>query len=122
MGGRAALVFAQAQVRKFSAATVVGEEVEGWLPRLATKKRLDGVLLMTAFHLLPVTWEESDVYAPFEAEARRRMARRDPHDWPTVALALAIEAPIWTQDKDFSVSGVTVYTTGQLLDALRERG
>jgi hypothetical protein len=33
-----------------------------------------------------------------------------------------MEAPIWTQDKDFSVSGVTVYTTGQLLDALRERG
>lgn len=101
---------------------MVGEEVEGWLPRLATKKRFDAVLLMTTFHLLPVTWEGSDVYAPFGAEARRRMARRDPHDWPTVALALAMEAPIWTQDKDFSVSGVTVYTTGQLLDALRDRG
>jgi predicted nucleic acid-binding protein len=47
------------------------------------------------------------------------MASRDPEDWPTVALALAQKLPIWSQDKDMGTAGVTVYTTGELLDAIR---
>jgi predicted nucleic acid-binding protein len=46
------------------------------------------------------------------------MAGRDPDDWPTVALALARGCPIWSQDKDMEDSGLCVYTTGELLDAL----
>jgi predicted nucleic acid-binding protein len=58
-------------------------------------------------------------YESFEEEARRRIGSRDPDDWPTVALALALSLPVWSQDKDFEVSGLTVLSTGQLLDALR---
>lgn len=50
------------------------------------------------------------------------MAARDPEDWPTVALALNRALPIWSQDKDMEVAGVTVYTTGELLDAIRAGG
>lgn len=46
------------------------------------------------------------------------MADRDPDDWPVLALALARQTPIWSQDKDFQVAGVTVYSTGELLDLL----
>jgi predicted nucleic acid-binding protein len=75
--------------------------------------------LQTAFILLPVTWVKSDAYAQFEVEARRRIEERDPDDWPTLALGLAMSLPVWSQDKDFSESGLEVLSTGQLLDALR---
>jgi predicted nucleic acid-binding protein len=48
------------------------------------------------------------------------MAQRDPEDWPTVALALARELPIWSQDKDMETAGLVVYTTGRLLDAITD--
>lgn len=47
------------------------------------------------------------------------MANRDPEDWPTVALALVRSLPIWSQDKDLHAAGLVVYTTGDLLDAIR---
>ena len=50
------------------------------------------------------------------------MAGHDPEDWPTVALSLARSLPIWSQDKDMQAAGGTVYTTGELLDAIREAG
>jgi predicted nucleic acid-binding protein len=71
---------------------------------------------------MPVEWQAPRVYELARAEAERRMAGRDPEDWPTVALALAQSLPIWSQDKDMEAAGVTVYTTGELLDALREAG
>lgn len=71
---------------------------------------------------MPVEWQSPEVYEPARAEAERRMAGRDPEDWPTVALALACSLPIWSQDKDMEAAGVTVYATGELLDGIREAG
>ena len=48
------------------------------------------------------------------------MAKRDLEDWPTVALALARSLPIWSQDKDMEAARVTVFTTGELLDAVKD--
>ncbi len=44
----------------------------------------------------------------------------NPDDWPTVALKL--DLPVWTQDKDHTDAGIEVFTTGDLLDALRDAG
>ena len=52
-------------------------------------------------------------YGAFEGEARERVPNY-PDDWPTVALALALEADIWTQDKDFLGCGVATWTTATL--------
>ena len=71
---------------------------------------------------MPVAWQPPAVYEPEREEAERRMAGRDPEDWPTVALALACSLPIWSQDRDLEVAGLTLYTTGQLLDAIRDAG
>ncbi|MGA2927386.1 MAG: PIN domain-containing protein, partial [Solirubrobacteraceae bacterium] len=38
-------------------------------------------------------------------EAERRIAARDPDDWPTVALALTLNLPVWSQDKDLISAG-----------------
>lgn len=95
------------------------------MPQLARKRRLDLPLLMAVFQSLPVRWMARDSYAGFQEEARRRMAERDEEDWPTVALALTLagrhEVAVWSQDKDFAVSGLEVVTTGDLLDLLAGR-
>lgn len=56
-------------------------------------------------------------FLPFEAEARLRVPG-DPDDWPTAALALALDADIWTQDKHFFGCGLSVWRTDVLYGAL----
>ncbi len=53
-------------------------------------------------------------YQSFEGEARKRIPR-DPNDWETVALALALSAAIWTEDYDFFGCGCPTWTTQTLL-------
>ena len=53
------------------------------------------------------------LYNSREAEALRRVPR-DPDDWPTVALALVLNADIWTQDGDFLGCGVATWTSATL--------
>ncbi len=62
----------------------------------------------------------NDVYGEFEAEARRRLAARDPEDWPVLASALALGCPIWTEDTDFFGCGVATWTSDRVLMFLRE--
>jgi predicted nucleic acid-binding protein len=100
----------------------VAEEVAEHLPTLAERRRLDAALLLAALSIMPIGWQPPEVYEPQREEAERRMAGRDPEDWPTVALALARSLPIWSQDKEMEAAGVTVYTTGELLDTIRDAG
>jgi predicted nucleic acid-binding protein len=53
------------------------------------------------------------VYAHLQPIARARLPR-DPNDWPTVALALALGAGIWTGDNDFLGCGLPTWTTETL--------
>ena len=56
-------------------------------------------------------------YQAFEQEAQRRMPR-DFDDWHSVALALSLDAAIWTQDKDFLGCGIATWTMVTLLRQL----
>lgn len=55
-----------------------------------------------------------DLYADFEAEARKRLVARDPDDWPILAAALALGCPIWTEDTDFFGCGVATWTSASI--------
>lgn len=57
---------------------------------------------------------EASVYIHLETEARN-LIPRDPNDWSTVALALVLNAAIWTQDCDFLGCGCPTWTTETLL-------
>lgn len=103
------------------AAEAVADEIAEHLPELAAKRHLDPRLLLAALHVMPISWQPAAAYQAFREEAHRRIANRDPDDWPTVAVALSLAVPIWSQDKDLEVSGLPVYTTGDLLDLLGER-
>lgn len=52
----------------------------------------------------------TEAFAPFETPARARIPR-DPNDWASVALALAIDAGVWTEDRDFFGSGLATWST-----------
>jgi predicted nucleic acid-binding protein len=58
-----------------------------------------------------------EVYFDYETVARNRIPR-DPNDWFTVALALALVAAIWTLDHDFLGCGIATWTTDTLLTHL----
>jgi len=104
------------------AAEAVAGEIAEHLPRLAAKRGLDASLLFATLAVMPVDWRPASDYDDRREEAEARIAERDPDDWPTVALALKLNLPVWSQDKDLRVAGVEVFTTGELLDALREGG
>lgn len=55
-----------------------------------------------------------DLYGDFEAEARKRLAARDPNDWPILAAALALDCPTWTEDTDFFGCGVATWTSASI--------
>ena len=57
-------------------------------------------------------------YTHLETTARNRIPR-DPDDWYTVALALVMNAAIWTSDCDFLGCGCPTWTTETLLIQLR---
>ena len=98
----------------------VAVEIVRHIPRLADKRGLDATLLLAALVVMPVEWKVAAEYEELREEAECRIAARDPDDWPTVALALKVGLPVWSQDKDLGDAGVEVFTTGELLDALRE--
>ena len=58
-----------------------------------------------------------DFYEQVESVARRRIPR-DPQDWPTVALAIVLGAPILTGDQDFLGCGCPTWTVETLLQEL----
>jgi predicted nucleic acid-binding protein len=63
---------------------------------------------------------EAETYQSFERLARQRIARRDEDDWPVLAVALALDCAIWTEDADFFGCGVATWTTDRVELYLRE--
>ncbi len=57
-------------------------------------------------------------YAYLEIEAKERIPR-DPDDWHTVALAIHLDAAIWTNDNDFLGCGCPCWTTDTLISHLK---
>lgn len=77
------------------------------IPALFDTELLDGLQIF-------VTPVASDMYARLEREARRRLAGRDEADWPFLALALMLDSPLWTEDRDFFGTGIATWTTDRV--------
>lgn len=77
--------------------------------RLALEGAVRGLIEAKAIDVV-----SRSMYVPFEATARRRVPR-DPQDWPTVALALLLDAAILTGDNDFLGCGCPTWTVETLL-------
>lgn len=111
-----------AESASFFVPDVAYAEAEEHLPSLVVRRGGDpkkALSLLRALRSLMVPIGK-DVYGEFEAEARRRLAARDPEDWPILASALGLGCPIWTEDTDFFGCGVATWTSDRVQMFLRE--
>jgi predicted nucleic acid-binding protein len=63
---------------------------------------------------------DRSLYEDYEQLARERIQIRDPEDWPIVAVALLLDIPIWTEDRDFFGAGIPTWTTDRVELYLRD--
>jgi predicted nucleic acid-binding protein len=65
---------------------------------------------------------EDDFYAAKRSAALARIEKREPDDWPFLAVALLLDCPVWTEDNDFFGTGVPIWTTDRVEIYLAEDG
>lgn len=119
IGGRARLVMDHPDIEEILTTESTMAEVEEYVPLLARKRQLRADLVLLAVAALPVTVVNRAAYSKSVAEANRRIARRDPDDVDLLALALHYRIPIWSNDRDFQIARVEVFTAENLLIRLR---
>lgn len=97
----------------------LGKRVELMMQKGRFDQDVGQLLLIDAFALVEarVVLVPYEVYAVQEFTAKARIPR-DPDDWPTIALALVLEAAIWTSDQDFFGCGLPTWMTDTLLVSL----
>jgi predicted nucleic acid-binding protein len=121
IGGAALRVFWNPAVREFATTEHTLQEVIEYAPELARKAGRPEELLLLDLKLLPlVVYSRRDYHGQLR-EARRRIGKRDPDDVDLLALALKLEAAVWSNDRDYATAGVAWYTTARLLARLVNR-
>lgn len=115
LGGKAKRLFFESGITEFAVADTVIEEVRRYLPKLAEKLGVSRDFLAYALDLLPLTTCSPKTYRRSLKTARIQIAHRDPGDVEILALALALQRPLWTNDKDFGATSVQTLTTAELL-------
>ncbi len=123
IGGKARDLFLSPHIGELVTTRHTLGEVEKYIPELARKPRVAAAGvgqadLWAALVVIPLTVYQREHYQKTLPEAKRRMAHRDPADADILALALMLDAPIWTNDADFEGAGVQCFTTAELLSVL----
>jgi predicted nucleic acid-binding protein len=108
-------VFFETSIQEFAVPEVVLSEVREHVPRLAKKLSTMPAFLEYALDLLPLRRYPAGAYRRTMVEARHRIGKRDPDDIDVLALALRLQAPLWSNDRDFEGTGVEQMTTADLL-------
>jgi len=103
-------------VAGFYSPDVCFAEAEKYIPDVAKRRGLNSSLARSILQdvtgiIQPV---DKSLYESHEKLARERIQRRDPRDWPVVAVALMLGLPVWTEDQDFFGSGIPTWTTDRV--------
>jgi predicted nucleic acid-binding protein len=87
-----------------------------YLPILFEKRKLspDDALNVLAELKSLIQIVDISLYSLYEQEAKNRIAVRDLDDWSIVAIALMLDCPIWTEDRDFFGTGVATWTSDRV--------
>lgn len=108
----------------FLVPTACVNDAREYLPDLCAKRGWSTEIALQLLDelLSVVSVVENELFVEFEQPAKRRIGSRDIEDWPVVALALAVRAPVWTEDTDFFGSGVATWKTDTVEMYLSEGG
>lgn len=108
---------------EFYAPDVCLADARKYVPSVAARRAVDpalpGSVLNDLFRGL-IQVVDCSLYEEFEEQARARISSRDVDDWPVVATALLLKAPIWTEDRDFFGSGIATWTSNKVELYLRD--
>ena len=98
------------------------EDARKYIPHIAARRGFDASAGLAILDRVTRIVEPVDrsLFEEFEEVARARISSRDPGDWPVVATALMLDAPIWTEDKDFFGSGVATWTSNKIVLYLQD--
>ncbi len=118
IGGRTRLALNHPSIEELFTTQHTFSEVEEYSTVLAGKKRLRADIVLLAVAALPVTILTRAHYAGDLPEATRLIGHRDPDDVELLALALHLQVPLWSNDKDFEHVGIELFTTERLLRRL----
>ena len=118
------LLEAYEEVAGFYCPDVCFVEAGKYIPDIARRRGLDSTLARSVLDQVSRIVEPVDksLYKSHEKLARERIERRDPRDWPVVAVALLLKIPVWTEDQDFFGSGIPTWTTDRVELYLRGSG
>lgn len=111
-------MFFESGVEEFAVPESVLDEVHAYVPAFSTRTGLPQDVLGFLLELLPLTSYAASTYRRTIPEAVRLIGHRDSDDVAPLALALHLDVPLWTNDKDFERTGAFLYTTAQLLAVL----
>lgn len=122
IGGKAAGVFIEANDIEFITTSNIIDEVREYIPSFSQKKGLDDKTMEAVLSLLPIRVYPEDAYIGKKPAALDLIGKRDPDDAELLALALALDCAIWSNDNDLKdVDEAKVYTTGEMLRWLETR-
>jgi predicted nucleic acid-binding protein len=117
IGGKAGRIIERELFRLHSTLQTV-VEIERNLPYISEKFKIPYSLLQSSLAVIPIKLHRLEDYVDSMEGAAKKIAPRDPKDVDILALAMALRCPIWTNDKDFDVSGVETMTTAEVLTFL----
>ena len=92
------------------------DDANKYLPELFEKRNLSPGLALNVLSELKkiIQIVDEEVYEIYFELAKQRIKTRDFYDWPIVATALAFKCPVWTEDRDFFGSGLSVWTSDRI--------
>lgn len=110
----------------FFAPDVAFSGAQRHLPDVVRKRGGDDEAVAAALEVLEtvarnVDQVDSELYQPHREAALARIEQRDPDDWPILATAMALDCPVWTEDKDFFGTGVPTWTSDRVELYLRAK-
>jgi len=100
----------------FFAPDAAFDEARQYLPALLEKRGVSGAAALATLDALEAVVRpiDAEMYEPLEQAALARIGERDADDWPTLACALLLDCPVWTEDADFFGTGVATWTTSRV--------
>jgi predicted nucleic acid-binding protein len=116
------LLEAYEDLAAFYSPDVCFEDARKYIPEIANRRRFDPAIGLALLDQIGGIVEVVDrsLYEEFEEAAQERISSRDSEDWPVVATALMLDAPIWTEDRDFFGTGIATWTSNRIELYLRD--
>lgn len=115
LGGQAAEILERCSFEFLTTERTIWE-VRKYFPLLATRTGLTETVLLETLERLPIATVPPEQYHHALPGARALIERRDPKDVEILALALGMQIPLWSNDRDFEgMRGLTWWRTEDLV-------